>query len=54
VKAMGFGDRQALRAEWNKVEGGLDTEVEMTCPLCGHDFKCDVEISPSFFFPSAT
>ena len=49
VKAMGWKDRQALRKEWDKVEGGVDTEVEMTCSLCSHEFKRDIQVSSSFF-----
>jgi hypothetical protein len=54
VKDMKWRDRAALREEWNKVEGGVDTEVEMNCPACGHFFKKDIEVTPSFFFPSVT
>lgn len=54
VKNMKWRDRLALREEWNKVEGGVDTEVDMTCPACGHEFKKDIEVTSSFFFPSAT
>lgn len=54
VKEMKWRDRMALREQWNKVEGGVDTEVDMVCPTCGHEFKKDIEVTPSFFFPSAT
>jgi len=54
VKNMKWRDRIALREQWNLVEGGVDTEVDMTCPACGHAFKRDIEVTPSFFFPSAT
>jgi hypothetical protein len=54
VKSMKWRDRLALREQWNLVEGGVDTEVNMTCPACGHEFKRDIEVTPSFFFPSAT
>lgn len=54
VKAMKWRDRVALREEWNRVEGGVDTEIDMVCPTCGQEFKKDIELSPSFFFPSAT
>jgi hypothetical protein len=54
VKAMKWRDRVALREQWNTVEGGVDTEVDMTCATCGHEYKRDVEVSAGFFFPSAT
>ena len=54
VKNMKWRDRIALREQWNKHEGGVETEIDMACPACGHEFKRDIEISPSFFFPSAT
>jgi len=54
VKAMKWRDRIALREEWNTVEGGVDTEVDMTCAACGTEYKRDVEVSAGFFFPSAT
>lgn len=54
VKNMKWRDRMALREAWNKVEGGVDTEIDMVCPSCGQEFKKDIELSPSFFFPSAT
>jgi hypothetical protein len=53
VKAMGWKDRQAIRKIFESVEGGVDTEVDMTCPKCSNEFKRDVEVSPSFFSPSA-
>jgi hypothetical protein len=53
LKDMGWKDRVALRDEWNKVEGGVDTEVELGCPVCGHEFKRELEVSGGFFFPSA-
>ena len=54
VKSMKWRDRMALREQWNQVEGGVDTEIDMTCSACGHAFKRDIEVTPSFFFPSAT
>lgn len=52
VRAMKWRDRRALREAWNKVEGGVDTEVSIDCASCGVEFKRDVEVSGSFFFPS--
>jgi hypothetical protein len=54
VREMRWRDRVALRAQWDAVEGGVDTETDMSCPNCGHEYKKDIEVTPSFFFPSAT
>lgn len=54
VKNMKWRDRVALREEWNRVEGGVDTEIDMVCPTCGYEFKREIELSANFFFPSAT
>jgi hypothetical protein len=53
VKALGMKDRIFLRDEFNKVEGGLDTEIEFTCDNCFEEFKQDLDVGQaSFFFPS--
>jgi hypothetical protein len=52
VKNLKWRDRRALQKTWNEVEGGIDTEMKMTCKSCGHEFKKDLEIGASFFFPS--
>lgn len=55
VKALGMKDRQAIRALFEAVDGGVDTTVEMECPVCGHAFERELDIGhPSFFFPSVT
>jgi hypothetical protein len=55
VKGLGLRDRQALRDAFEEVEGGVDTEVDMKCPHCEHEFKREVDIAQrSFFFPSQT
>lgn len=54
VVAMSLKDRLSLRSKWDKVEGGVDTEAEMQCPVCSFEFKKDVEVTPNFFFPSET
>jgi hypothetical protein len=51
LKEMSWKDRQALKAEMNKLEGGLDTSVDIACASCGYEFKTDLEVSAGFFFP---
>jgi hypothetical protein len=55
VKDLALRDRNFLRDQFEDNEGGLDTEVELECPVCGHLFKRDVDVGQQgFFFPSAT
>lgn len=54
VKAMKWKDRRALRDAWDKVEGGIDTSIEIQCSDCGKEFKREVQIDSNFFFPSDT
>jgi len=49
------GDRDFLRAQIDEFEGGVETAVDLTCPVCGYEFEKEVDPSePSFFFPSDT
>jgi len=53
VKNLGTRDRLKLRAEYSKVEGGMNTEVEVTCPSCGNKSVGDLDVAQTgFFFPS--
>lgn len=55
VKNLGLRDRNYLRDCFQETEGGLDTEVELACPACDHEFKREVDVAQQgFFFPSAT
>lgn len=52
VKSLGMGDRNYLRAQFQEVEGGVDTELELECPSCGHEWEKDLDLSAAnFFFP---
>lgn len=54
VKGLHMADRNFLRDEFEDREGGMNTTIDMECPLCGHAFERDVDVSQSgFFFPSA-
>lgn len=52
IKGIGLKDRQFMRSMFDGVDGGIDTETEMTCSHCGTEFKKDVDVAQSgFFFP---
>ena len=54
VKSLGMRDRNFLRDQFQKVEGGVDTTLELECPACGHEWEKDLDLSAaSFFFPGA-
>jgi hypothetical protein len=52
IKAMSWRDRQILKTEMNKLEGGLETEIDIQCSSCSVEFKTELEIAASFFFPT--
>jgi hypothetical protein len=55
IQGLGLSDRNLLREEFQEIEGGLDTEVDLQCPDCEHDFAREVDVTQAgFFFPSAT
>jgi hypothetical protein len=48
-------DRNHLRDLWQDYEGGIDTDIEVTCPNCNLDYSTSVDLgSPGFFNPSGT
>jgi len=52
VKSLGMRDRQFLRNEFEEVEGGIDTTLELECPSCGSEWEKDLDLSAAnFFFP---
>lgn len=54
VKNLGMRDRNFLRGEFDKIEGGVDTTLDMGCPQCSHEFEEELDISQAgFFFPSS-
>jgi hypothetical protein len=53
VQALRMLDREALREAFDDVEAGVDTEIEMKCPDCSHEFATELDIAQQgFFFPS--
>ena len=52
VKSLGMRDRLFIRDEYQRVEGGVDTTLELECPACGNEWEKDLDLSASsFFFP---
>jgi len=55
LQAMHSQDRDYLAAEFAKVDGGVDTTVELKCQGCNIPWELDINPGqPSFFFPSAS
>lgn len=54
IQALGLRDRNFLRDQFEDTEGGIDTEVDLECPVCEHEFSREVDVSQrGFFYPSA-
>lgn len=52
VKDLGIRDRCHIRDQYERIEGGVDTDIEIRCPACRHEFKSTIDVGqPSFFFP---
>ena len=53
VKSLSSVDRDFIRQVYNKIEGSIDTELEMTCQnlACGREWKTDIDIGQVFFSP---
>ena len=45
-------DLNALRAEMQRVDGGIDTTVHMVCTACGARIVTRLEAEPPFLFPN--
>jgi len=53
IKGLTTKDRDFLRGRFDDSEGGLDTQIEMTCEDCGYEWQMALPIGESsFFFPS--
>lgn len=54
LKALSLVDRNFLRNVWEDHEGGVETEVDVTCPHCEKEYKSSVDLgSVGFFNPLA-
>jgi len=52
LNEMSMGDRSALRKEMLRVDGGIDTQVDVSCDACGTRIRTRLEAEPAFLFPS--
>jgi hypothetical protein len=52
LNEMTIGDRSALRKEMLRVDGGIDTQVDVPCDACGARIRTRLEGEPGFLFPS--
>jgi hypothetical protein len=50
LKAMSIADRNYLKNIWEDYEGGVETEIDVTCPQCDHEFKTTIGIGDQGFF----
>lgn len=54
IKRLSMRDRNFLRQNFMRTEGGVKTEVDVDCPSCGKAFKSECDIGQAnFFFPNA-
>lgn len=55
-RKMKSSDREAIRSAYLTKEGGIEDEVEVTCPDCGREFKTELNFAGDvgFLFPSLT
>lgn len=54
LKKLSIADRNHLRDIWEEKEGGVDTEIEIECPACDHEYSTELDIGQQGFFnPSA-
>jgi phage FluMu protein Com len=51
LKRLPIGDVSYLRNTINDPPFGVDTNVEIVCPVCTEVFKMDLPLEASFFFP---
>jgi len=57
LQALTARDRDFLRGEFEDIEGGIETSLDLQCqdPSCGMEFEAEIDPSdPAFFSPSAT
>jgi hypothetical protein len=57
VKKLKSSDRRAIMEQFDSIEGGIDTNVEIVCDseACDTEFTRKLAVgNPSFFFPSVT
>jgi hypothetical protein len=50
VRGMLFGDRVYIREAFDRIEGGLENEIPITCESCGRKFTHYLNIGRIEFF----
>jgi len=54
LKRLAVKDRECLRREFDKREGGVETDTMIRCNSCGSKYEVSIDIGQTgFFFPSA-
>lgn len=53
AKGLSWDAREQLRDAYREAEGGIDTTLQLQCPLCGREFERELAVSGDFFRPSA-
>lgn len=51
IKNLSLKDSSYLRDSINNVGFGIDTQVDVACPFCYHEWSVDLPIDANFFFP---
>ena len=53
IKALPKLDRQRIFKVYNRIEGSIDTSIEMTCknPACAKDFTSEIDMGQLFTVP---
>lgn len=51
AKKLPINDIAYIRDLVNNPPFGVDTDVEMLCPACYHEYKVDLPLEANFFFP---
>jgi hypothetical protein len=51
LKNLSINDVSYIRGCINEPPFGVDTNVEILCPMCLHDFEVDLPLEANFFFP---
>lgn len=49
LEDLSAGDADWLRQEWERVDGGVDSEIEVLCPECREGSRRDLPFGPKFF-----
>jgi len=50
LKTLPLADRNFLRDVWEDHEGGIDTEIKVTCAQCEHEFDTNLSVGDAGFF----